>query len=215
MLNGFYREGDVTVSLQGYDMAEAMVFYLSCPLHETRKIVDKGITIIDSLGDETYYPPNWDALYCSIGSGSVTVSCFTEKEDNVIYKNEINAPFFQRLGSLIRGMKMSCYTSNREDELDALSMEFIPKKVLRYIIPNKDGTTKGTVDMEMCNVIKMEVGSDDSDIQLYLEEDYTYDLKVNKITSKHHKVALDLSDYMVESKDEGWDLGDIDEDIFS
>lgn len=215
MLNGFYREGDITVSLQGYDMAEAMVFYLSCPLHETRKLIDRGITITDSLGDETYYPPNWDALYCSIGSGSVTVSCFTEKEDNVIYKNEINAPFFQRLGSLVRGMKMSCYTSNREDELDALSMEFIPKKVLKYRIPNKDGGLKGTVDMEMCNVIRMEVGSDDSDVQLYLEEDYTYDLKVNKITSKHHKVALDLSDYIVEKQDDGWDLGSIDDDMFS
>lgn len=215
MLRGFYREGDVTISLEGYDMAETMVFYLSCPLHENRKIIDRGITIKDALGGETYYPPNWDVLYFSVGSGSVTVSCFTEKEDGVIYKNEVNAPLLQRIGSLIRGMKMSCYTSNREDELDAMSMEFIPKKILKYIIPNKDGSTRGTVDMEMCNVIKMEVGSDDSDIQLFLEEDYTYDLKVNKITNKHHKIALDLSDYIVENTDDGWDLGNIDDDVFS
>lgn len=215
MLRGFYREGDITVCLDGYDMSDTMVFYLSCPLHETRKVVDKGITISDEDGGLSYYPPKWDKLYFSVGSGFANISCFTEKENNVIYKNEINTPFFRRMGSLIRGMKMSCYTSNREDELDILSNEFIPKKILKYIIPNKDGSLKGTVDMEMCNVIRMEVGSDEDDIQLLLEEDYSYDLKVNKITSKHHKIALDLSDYVIEKEDDSWDLGNLDDDIFS
>lgn len=215
MLKGFYREGDVTVSLDGYDMSETILFYLSCPLHETRKVIDRGISIIDDDGDETYYPPNWDNLYFSVGSGSATVSCFTETEGDKVYKNRINTPFFQRLGSLIRGMKMSCYTSNREDELDALLGEFTPKKILKYRIPDKDGGFKGTVHMEMCNIIKLEVGTDADDVQLYLEEDYLYNLKVNKITPKHHKIALDLVDYVVEKRDADWDLGDKGEDIFS
>lgn len=203
MLKGFYREGDTLVSLSGYDMSDSMVFYLSCPLHETRKVIDRGIAIVDESGS-SYYPPKWDNLYMSVGSGSVSVSCFTETDNGVTYKNEINSGFFQRLGSLIRGMRISCHTSNREDELEALSNDFIPKKILKYVIPNKDGTTKGTVDMEMCNVIKIEVGTEDDDVQLYLEEDYTYDLKVNKITNRHHKVALDLSEYVSEISDDSW-----------
>lgn len=215
MLRGFYREGDILVSLEGYDMSDTLVFYLSCPLHETRKAIDKGIIIKDEDGDETIYPPSWDNLYCSVGSGSISISCFTTNENNVIYKNEINAPFFQKLGSLIRGMKMSCYTSNREDDLEAFSEEFIPKKVLKYIIPNADGSIKGRVEMEMCTVLKLEVGTDEDEVQLFLEEDYTYDLKVNKITNRHHRIPLDLSEYILEKEDTGWDLGNLDDDIFS
>ena len=61
MLKGFYREGDTLVSLSGYDMSDSMVFYLSCPLHETRKVIDRGISIVDENGS-SYYPPKWDKL---------------------------------------------------------------------------------------------------------------------------------------------------------
>lgn len=213
MLKGYYKEGGIMVSLEGYDMGDSMVFYLSCPLTETKKFIDKGITIADGE-NETYYPPKWDELYFSVGSGSISVSCFTETDNGVVYKNEINAPFFQRLGSMIRGMKMSCYTSNREDELEALSAEFIPKKVLKYRIPNKDGSLMGTVDIDMCNVVRMEVGSYNDSTHLLLEEDYSYDVKVSKITSKSHKLALDLDDYIPEKNDDGWDFTD-NSDTFS
>lgn len=215
MLRGFYREGDVLVSLEGYDMSDTMVFYLSCPLHETRRFIDKGIRIVEEGGDSTLYPPKWDNLYVSVGMGNISISCFVETEDGVTYKNEINQGFFRRLGSLIRGMKMSCYTANREDSLDAMLGEFSPKKVIKYNIPDKQGNIRGTVDIEMCNVLKIEVGTDEDDTQLFLEEDYTYDLKINKITNRHHKIALDLSEYIIEKEEDSWDFGDLDDDIFS
>lgn len=215
MLKGFYRDGNILVNLMGYDMSESMVFYLSCPLSESRKYVDRGITIVDGLGDSYYYPPVWDSLYFSVGSCSVSVSCFVEKDGSVVYKNDINTSFFRKLGSLIRGMKMSCFTSNREDELEALSGEYIPKKVLRYNIPNADGTCRGIVETMMCSVVRMEVGDSNSDVQLVLEEDYNYDLKVNKQSNRSHKIALDLSDFnLSDCSDDGWDLGGTD-DIFS
>lgn len=215
MLKGFYREGDNTVYLEGYDMAENFQFYLSCPLHETRKFIDKGITITDEDGSITNYSAKWDALYVAISSGSISVSCFTEKEGNVIYKNEINVPFLKKMGSLIRGMKMSCYTSNREDSLDVSLGAFSPKKVLKYIIPNKDGSTLGRVELEMCNVLKMEVGDSESNIQLYLEEDYSYTTKVNKITNKQHKISLNLESYSPEIDTDSWDMGSLDNEVFS
>lgn len=215
MLRGFYREGDITVSLEGYDLADKFAFYLSCPLNETRKHLDRGITVPDEDGGSLFYAPKWDCLYVGVNSGSIDISLFTENENGVIYKNDINTPFFSRLGSLIRGMKMSCYSSNREDFLDSVMSNFNAKKILKYNIPNKDGSLKGTVDMEMCNVIKMEVGTDEDEVQLFLEEDYTFDLKVNKITNRHHKIKLDLTDYLIEQEDDSWDFGDIDNDMFS
>lgn len=215
MLKGFYREGDKTVYLEGYDMAENFMFYLSCPLHETRRFIDRGITIEDSEGGITKYDATWEALYVAISSGSISVSCYTEKDGNVIYKNDVNIPFLKKMGSLIRGMKMSCYTSNREDSLDVSLGAVTPKKILKYIIPNKDGGILGKVDMEMCNVLKMEVGDEDSNIQLYLEEDYTYTTKVNKITSRQHKISLNLEDYIPESDESSWDLGNLDGEVFS
>ena len=209
MLKGFYREGDLLVSLEGYDLADSMAFYMSCPLNDTKRALDKGITISDDEGG-LFYSPNWEQLYLGIGTASINVSCFTVNENGVVYKNEINSKFFQNLGSLIRGMKMSCYTANREDELEALSMEFNPKKVLKYIIPDSQGSIRGKVELEMCNVVKMEVGTKEDHIQLYLEEDYSYGLKVNKITNRHHRIPLDLSEYIVEREDNGWDLGNED-----
>lgn len=214
MLKGFYREGGLVVNLVGYDMADTLMFYLSCPLTETKRSLDAGIKIVDDEGNETIYPPKWDDLYVSIGPGNISVSCFTEVEGGVTYKNEINALFFQRLGSLIRGMKMSCYTSNREDALDIMMGSFNPKKVVHYIIPNKNGGTLGTVDIEMCNVLKMVVGDDNSDVQLFLEEDYTYELKVNKLTSRQHKIKLALSSFSREQEETSWEF-DVEDDIFS
>lgn len=214
MLRGFYREGDLTVELQGYDMADTFTFYLSCPLTENIKQIDKGIVIVDEEGNTTTYPPKWEELYVSIGSGNIQVSMFTEVEDGVTYKNNINAGFFQRLGSLIRGMKMSCYTSNREDGFDSSLLGFVPQKVVSYLIPDKSGNIKGRVEIDMCSLVKLEVGNAESDVQLFLEEDYTYGLKVNKLGNRHHKIKLDLSDFEREVIDDGWDLG-LDDEIFS
>lgn len=210
MLKGFYREGEHVINLQGYDMPDSFVFYISCPMNKTINFLDKGILIEDEDG-VSQYPPKWDLLYASIGSGNISVSMFTEKENDKVYKNEINAPFFQRLGSLLRGMKMSCYTSNKEDYMGFEQESFNPNKQQKYIIPNK-----GVVEMKMCNVIYMSVGDSESDVQLLLEEDYSYDLKINKLTNRQHKIKLDLSDFeRADMDDDSWDLGDLEDDIFS
>lgn len=210
MLDGFYREGDTLVKLQGYDMADTIMLYLTCPLHETRKVLDAGVEIIDENGDKTLYPAKWDRLYLGIGPGFINVSCFIEEG----IKNRINAEFFQRLGSLIRGMKISCCTSNREDSLDVMMSDYTPKKIIRYVIPKKDGGTWGTIDIDMCSIQRIEVGDENSNIQLFLEDDKTYDLKVNKITSRHHKIKLDLSEFTLDRIEEDWDIN-IEEDILS
>lgn len=217
MLKGFYREGDLIVNLEGYDMSDTFLFYLSCPLKDTISYLDRGIFIIDESGDEVYYPPKWEQLYVSVGSGFISVSMYTEVDGSKTYKNDINAEFFQRLGSLMRGMKSSCYTSNREDFLDLVygANTFSPKRITKYIIPDKNGGTKGTVELNMCSVVSMHVGDDNSDVQLVLEEDHSYYLKVNKLTSRQHKIKLDLSDFTLKKEEDGWDLGDIEDDIFS
>lgn len=213
MLVGFYREGDVIVNLQGYDLADNLTFYLSCPINDHKKMLDRGIHIKDELGEE-YYPPVWDSLYISIGSGNISVSCFTQENEGKMYKNEINAPFFQRLGSFIRGMRMSCYTSNREDALELMLNEFVPKKVTNYIIPDKNGDILGRVSLNMCSLLSMDMGDSNSPIQLHLEEDGSYNLKVNKLTSRQHKIKLELSDYTPESNDNSWGF-ETEDEIFS
>lgn len=209
MLAGFYREGEHIVSLRGYDMSDTFLFYLSCPLNETRKFVDEGIIINDESG-ETIYPAKWEDLYVSIGPGFISASCYTEEEGDVTYKNKLNSAFLSRLGSLIRGMKMSCYTSNRVDAYDLIAGSFNPRKLIMFDIPNR-----GTMSLNMGNVVSMHVGDENSDVQLSLEEDGTYDLKVNKLTSRQHKFKLDLHEFEREVKDDGWEFDDLDNEIFS
>lgn len=212
MLRGFYREGDIKVSLEGYDMADVFTFYLSCPLHEVRRHIDKGIRIPCEDDEDIIYPASWDRLYVSVGPGNVLASCFVEEDCGKKYKNQLNAPFLQRLGETLRGMKTSCHTGNRVDSIDVMMGAFNPKKVISYDITANDGM-HGIVDIKMCNVVKIHVGSSDTNIELFLEEDYSYDLKINKLTNTQHKFKLNLSNFERESLDDGWDLGE--DEIFS
>lgn len=220
MLKGFYREGDISVSLKGYDMSDTFTFYLSCPLLDAVRHLDRGIKIEDEDGVEIY-PPKWDNLYLSIGPGNISVSCYietvkTEDGSSKVYKNDINVGFFQRLGSIIRGLKTSCYTSNMDDALDLAVSGFMPKKTTSYTIPDRSGRAVGHVTLDMCNTIKMSYDNEDSDIHLLLEEDYSYELKVNKLTNRQHKIKLDLSEFERETLDDGWDFNFSGEDeIFS
>ena len=210
MLKGFYREGDIVVDLEGYDLADTFVFYVSCPLVSTRKYLDGGITVEDSNGDTTYYPPVWDELYMSVGTSAVSVSCHTVVDEGKAYKNSINAKFFQRLGSLIRGMKMSCYSSNRIEDINSFGDSFNPSKLSSYSVHGK-----GVIDVEMGTTIRIIVGDSNSDVELRLVEDHTYGLKVNKLTSKHHKIQLDLSEYVIAVEDYSWSNDFIGESTFS
>lgn len=208
MLNGWYKEDDLTVYLQGYDMTDNFLFYLSCSNQKDVLKVDKGITVDNENGTE-YYAPSWENLYLSIGPSYVSVSMYTQQDGKFVYKNDINAPLLQRLSSLIRGLKMSCYTSNRTDAIDLIEGEFIPKKVVDYEIG-----TEGRVTLDMGTVLNMSYKSSTGrGRELSLIEDGTYDLKVNRITPRQHKIRLDLSDYEPQRDDLDWDFGE--DEVFS
>lgn len=209
MLKGFYREGDVVVNLKGYDLADTFMFYVSCPLEGIRRLLDGGITVEYPDGDSDFYPAIWEELYMSVGVGYVNVSCHTKVDGGKTFKNKINAEFFQRLGSTIRGMKMSCYSTNRVDSIDSFG-GFSPSKVAKYVV---DG--KGTIEIDLGSIRNIHVGGSEEEVELFLEEDNSYDLKVNKLTSRHHKIKLDLSEYIVDSEENSWVNNFIDEGIFS
>lgn len=204
MLSGFYREGENVVSLRGYDIGETFIFYLSCPLKETRKFIDGGITIVSDNGDTEYSPATWDNLYISVGTGKITVSTSAIKEDNIIYYSELNKDFLSRLGSFLRGIKRNCVTSNRDDYLDILvcSNEFNPNKISKYTVKGKSYTAKVTFDT--CNVTYIEMGDDKTECQLVLEEDGNCELKVNKTSSVSRSFKLDLSEFAQKPDESDW-----------
>lgn len=206
MLKGFFKKDGIVVDLNGYDIADNFNFYLSCPILSDIGKLDGGITILDSDGETTFYAPRWEELYLGIGSGAISVSCYTEKEDGKKYKNAINVEYFKDLGSIIRGMKSACNTSNREDALEALSGMVSPNKTANYVIEGM-----GTVSISMCNVVKMHYLVDD--VELLLEEDYNFNLKVNKLTREQHKIQLDLSGFIPEAE-QSWVSGEVEE-VFS
>ena len=93
-------------------------------------------------------------------------------------------------------MKMSCYSSNRIEDINSFGDSFNPSKLSSYSVHGK-----GVIDVEMGTTIRIIVGDSNSDVELRLVEDHTYGLKVNKLTSKHHKIQLDLSEYVIAVED--------------
>lgn len=208
MLTGFYREGDITVDLRGYDISDVVTFYLSCPILETREHLDRGIITGDGE-DAIIYPPKWEDLYVSVGLSNISVSCYTMEEGGKTYKNDINKEFFSNLGSIIRGMKQSCHITNRDDYYELNQAYYDPKKIVSYTVEGK-----GSISLEMGSIHKLSYRDELTDTELVLEEDYSYDLKVNKQTSRQHNIKLKLSDFLPNKDndvDSGWDiLGDND-----
>lgn len=211
MLKGTFRLKDIIVTLEGYDIAGTFTFYLSCPLRGTVKKIDYGIIL-----DDEQYIPQWDVMYIGIGSGNIKTDCNVLETEvdgkKVKIKNKLNEEFFITLGSILRGMKYSCYTSNRVDYLDKMMGVYSPSKITSYNIPNW-----GRVDLDMGGVVAMEAGDQDPEkceFYLKLEEDGSYDLKVNGITKIQHKFKLDLEDFELDTMDSGWYDGS-DDEIFS
>lgn len=192
MLVGNVRYEGHDFTLRGYDMGQNFLFYISCPLNETRRWLDAGIEV--QPDDDGYViPASWEDLYFSIGEGNATVSLNTTQVEEVTYKSRVNAEVLQVVASVIRGAKSLCVTRYREDALEVFSGEFMPSKTRKYKIPDMylDGFKyEAIVVMRMCNVVEMDVKCLGRDIQVTLEEDYSYMLKVNKTYSRSMRIPL-------------------------
>lgn len=202
MLTGYFKFGDYSVRLRGYDYGDNVVMFLSCPLTNVQGLLDLGIDVGEG-DDLVHYAPNWKDMYLSIGSGNIRIEAQFKREEGKTYKNKLNVPFFRRLGEIIQGMKSSCSKNTREDLLEALSEEFYPNRVLSYTIPDK-----GKVSLDMHSLIFLEYGSPGEDVYLKLEEDNDFEEKIFPQFKVWHKFKLDLSEFVTEIEDDSWQFDD-------
>lgn len=212
MLKGYYKLNDNIYYLSGYDFGDNIAFYMTTPVYDGVKLVDYGITIPgDTEEDDIVYPPTWDKIYVSIGSGNVSVSCFTEQEGKILYKNAINKQFYSRLGSIIRGMISACNRTTQDDVFELMADEFIPKQVLTYSIGDN-----GKVALDMKSLKSLAYRNTTSEYgkeELYLDDDDTFSEKVVRLTNLQHKVKLDLSEFIFKKdEDDSWDFEGLDDD---
>lgn len=197
MLTGFFKFGEYSVRLRGYDFGDNVTMFLSCPLSNVQSLIDRGITVGE--GEEiSRFSPSWKDMYLVVSKGSIKIEAQFIKEDGKTYKNDINKPFFQKLGEIISGMKACCVKQNREDLLEAMSEEYYPARVLNYIIPDK-----GKVSLDMHSIVYMEY-SNNQGVELKLEEDYDYEEKVYPTNKVWHTFKLNLGEFVQEPEDDSW-----------
>lgn len=214
MLTGYFKYGDYKYILEGYDFEDNVALYLSALTAKARLFVDSGIHVnveidenSDNLQTESYTElPKWDKLYVSIGGGNVKADCYIETNNGIKYKNSLNAEMLCRLGAIIRGMKLSCNKNNIVDAEGAYEAEFSLNKSNTYRFDN------GYVILNMRTL--QEISYKDEGVELFLEEDGSYELKVYKLGDTVHRFKLDLSEFIVEKEDDSWDFG-TDDTIFS
>lgn len=200
MLTGYFKFGEYTVNLRGYDFGNSVSMYLSCPLTKTQSLIDMG-TKVGTGDDSVIYPPRWRDLYLLVASNKIRVLCDLVVEDKKNYKNTINKPFFAKLGGIINGMKASCRKENREDLLEAMSEQYYPNKVLNYIIPDK-----GKVSLDMHTLRYLEYKVDD--LELVLKEDDSFDEQIYPRHKVFNDVQLDLSDFIEEQEEDYWSFSE-------
>lgn len=200
MLTGYFKFGEYTVNLRGYDYGSALTLFLSCPLVKTQLLIDLG-TKVGKGEDAVTYPPRWQDLYLLVASNKVRVLADVYTEDKVRYKSTINKPFFAKLGGIINGMKANCVKENREDLLEAMSENYYPNKVLTYIIPDKG---KVSLDMHVLKYLEYKEG----DLEMVLEEDGTYEEKVFPKYKVFNDVPLNLEGFIDEPIEDDWSYAD-------
>lgn len=214
MLRGTYKVDGKIYYLRGYDFGGNIAFYLSSPIYEDKKYIDKGIfTGVDENDEEgILYPPKWDDLYISVSTGFIRVSCHTTREGGKVYKNRINPDFFARLGGIIAGMVGMCNNSTRTDGIDKMLNEFIPKRSVLYAM---EGKGKVILDMRTLKSIEYRNG----DEELILTDDEDFKERVLRDTDTLHKVKLNLDEFAKEDTDDvfdsDWDFSDEEDKVFS
>ena len=194
MLQGYYENKDGKVFLRGYDSGINVALWLSTPTYDIRKLIDKGISIIEGGEVSEQYPASWEDLYLSVGSGHIKASAYTaQNSEGKTFKNDLNSVYLSRLGSIIQGMRSACNNNNREDELSAVLNSFTPKKVLKYII---NGTN--TISLKLGLITDLHYKNSETGEELVLKDDEIYSDTVNRDTSIQHKFKLDLSEFLKE-----------------
>ena len=202
MLTGKFTYQGRTYTLNGYDFEENIALILTAQINADRYFIDAGV---EHGGDVDV--PAWDELYVSIGPGNVSVQSTTLKEDGVTYRSSLNRAFFERLGSILRGMKAACNRSNQEGAEYSYNTTFELNKNIKYIIGDK-----GYVVLDMRTLIEISYQGEDG-TSLYLEEDGSYALQIFPPKGMQ-KFKLDLSEFIEEEEDDDWDFG-TDDTVFS
>jgi DNA polymerase-1 len=202
MLIGTYKYAGYLYRLRGYDFDDNVVFKITPHDSKARLFMDAGITI----GEDRDYP-KWDDIYVSIGSGNVQVECGFEEVGGVKYKSELNPAPFERLGSIIRGMKATCNRDHRSDEDEIYDGSAMLNRSIRYVFDS------GYMLLDMKTVLSMQYSNEDG-TELELEEDGTFSEKLFK-PKLLKKYKLDLSEFIKPVvEDDSWSFAD-DDTIFS
>lgn len=193
MLVGSYKYGDFTYGISAYDYGDALVMYLNSPLTKGVKEADRGII----LDDGNTIPASWEYLYCSIGSGSITVSQRLTVEDGKKYKSQINEDFFGMLGSIIQGMRAGCKNDLLVNSDDLFNVSFSPMKIRKY---QYDYDCDISLEMGIIRELNF-VGTDG--VEVHLEEDGSYSEKIYEMGAGYvkKKIKLDTSFFVDEAID--------------
>lgn len=202
MLVGTYTYKGCNYGVEAYDFGDNIVAYLTPYTSDDRLLLDKGIHGLDFT-----IAPQWDRLYVSVGTGAVSASCFIYEETDesgkaVKYKNRLNSAVLTKFGEILRGMKAGC---NRNKITDDLYESFAPSRIIKYSFP------QGYMSLEIRTIKEMHYSNDD--VILSLEEDYSFETKIEKLTSVNHKFALDLSEFIAPKDNSDWDF-DTDDTVF-
>lgn len=195
MLSGRFKykvnsELTVNYSLEGYDFSENIAFYIIPDDAASKRFLDGGI----STPEADIYP-SWEKYYISIGVSAVSAECEIASFEGVKYKSDINRDLISRLSQIIRGMKAGCTTRNLDRSGGDFSYSVNPNRVLRYNYQN------GFIDLDMKSIRLLKYVS--NDVDLLIEEDGSYSLKLQKPKDTLQRIKLDLSEF-VYSVQEDW-----------
>lgn len=199
MLVGSFKYCGHMYEVSAYDFDDNVSIYLTPHDTKAKLFLDAGIRVGEDVD-----LPRWDSFYISVGIGKVSAACYREEVDGVKYDNEVNKDLICRLGSILRGMKVSCNKSHRKDEEGTYDMGFVPNKSTTYVFDS------GYAILDMRTFL--EVGYKGTDgTELHLEEDGTYTTQIMP-TSLKHRFKLDLSEFVapVDSDEDDWDFPDED-----
>ena len=201
LLGAFVYEG-YTYGIRAYDYGTYVSAYLSSPLTKGKLKVDKGIV----LDEDDIYPPTWEDLYLNISSAFIKADCYIEESDGKKYKNQLNIPMLQKLGSIISGMRAGCNRNHLDTGGELFNIGYNPMKLMKYVFPN------GNITLNLKVIKELHYEDPITGIKLDLEEDGSYSEQIWQNTNTLHKFKLDLSEFVETHLDEedDWDLDDKD-----
>lgn len=195
-------------NLEGYDFGYSVDLKIYPSTFKSQIYIDKGYYV----SEDDFEYPTWDNLWVSIGSGVIKVDKYDTKRTITVdgtskvikLENRINQDALGALGEIIEGMKQGACTANLESsDVDLYNSGFNPQAVYSYVYDN------GRVSLRSSRIESIHYK--DENIELHMEEDYTYECQIHPNTKAHYRVKLDLSDFLTSyniESDEMWDTGE-------